>query len=142
MKRFHDKYVQLDRGYETPCWVWVAGKDRDGYGRFGMDGKTMAAHRASWLLFVGELPSYPEKEIDHLCRQRDCVNPSHLRAVSHNENCEGIRTFADINREKTHCAKGHPLTKDNVYPRKHGHRTCRTCQIEWSRAYRASRRSA
>lgn len=142
MKRFHQKYRQEDRGYDSPCWIWQAGKDRDGYGRFVMNGKTMAAHRASWELHVGELPPYPEKEIDHLCKQRDCVNPGHLRAVTHDENCEGASSFAQVNKAKTHCAKGHRLSEDNIYTRKRGWRACKTCQIEWSRSYRASRRAA
>lgn len=70
------------------CWEWNGRLDRNGYGKFEaiVDGKprTIGAHRAAWLAFRGELP-YPLM-IDHLCRNRACVNPDHLDPVTNRIN--------------------------------------------------------
>lgn len=58
------------------CWEWQGALDKDGYGWFSFKGKNCKAHRASYKLFVGKLDS--SLQIDHLCRNRRCVNPHHL----------------------------------------------------------------
>jgi hypothetical protein len=110
-------------------WKWTASKDRDGYGRFLMNGKAHKAHRVAWLLFRDEPVPH---EIDHLCRRRDCVNPNHLEAVSHLENVRRGREAT-----KTRCKQGHEFTPQNTRLDKHGIRTCRTCDNRWSREWRA-----
>lgn len=66
------------------CWIWLATIDRHGYGTFYMDGRNIPAHRASFLLAGHPIPS--GLELDHLCRVRSCVRPSHLEPVTRAEN--------------------------------------------------------
>ncbi len=60
---------------QDECWLWAAGRDKGGYGKFRL-GATQLAHRASYELFVGEIP--PDKCVLHSCDVRACVNPHHL----------------------------------------------------------------
>lgn len=116
---------------ENGCWEWqrcVAG----GYGRckeiFGGE-EIQLAHRLSYLLFKGVLPEYQPKgfQIDHLCRNRKCVNPDHLELVTNKENALRGVSFSAINANKTHCIHGHKFTPENTIKRKGGGRNCRTC---------------
>lgn len=76
------RYEIEDRGYETPCWVWTMSLTRKGYGRMWSpeDERLVAAHRYFYEYFVGTIPA--GLQIDHLCRQRACVNPTHLEPVT------------------------------------------------------------
>lgn len=78
----------VDTGYGTPCWLWQmagSGKGRGGgYGRIKLNGRTCAAHIVSFVNEHGYVPG--NKQIDHLCRQRRCINPDHLEMVSHRKN--------------------------------------------------------
>jgi hypothetical protein len=109
---------------ETGCWLWTGPKDKLGYGNFGFQGRGYGAHRAAYLLFIGDVPE--GMELDHLCRNPSCVNPSHLEPVTHREN---IRRGAagDRERAKTHCPQGHPYSGDNLQVLANGHRRCRAC---------------
>lgn len=81
---------RLRAGYtrvsEDECWVWMRARNNHGYGQIGHDRKVVYAHRVSWELHHGR-PVPDGKELDHLCRNPPCVNPSHLEAVTHRENC-------------------------------------------------------
>lgn len=71
-----------------PCWLWVAGKTRGGYGAFSI-GRTMArAHRVSYLLEHGHVPQH--LMVDHRCHNPACVRPSHLRLVTRKQNAENL----------------------------------------------------
>lgn len=113
------------------CWVWTASKMNGGYGQViimnGKRGRPVPAHRVAWELANGAIPD--GKYLDHLCRNRACVNPAHLQPVSNAENIlRGVSPSA-TNKRKTHCIHGHKLTEDNIYrPPKRPHtRQCRSC---------------
>lgn len=82
-----ERYCSIeDRGHDTPCWIWQGFKDsRAGYAVIGINGRPRKVHQISYKRFHGEVPA--GKEIDHVCGNRACVNPDHLEAVSHTENC-------------------------------------------------------
>ncbi len=111
----------------TPCWVWMAFRNRDGYGRFGIivqgSYTSRFAHRIAYETLVA--PITEGLEPDHLCRNPACVNPAHLEPVTHHENI--LRGDAGkYNSDKTHCYKGHPFDLHNTGH--HGNkRYCKAC---------------
>lgn len=110
-----------------PCWIWTAGRrGPDGYGGFTPTRKrTVFAHRYAYELLVGPIPD--GLELDHLCRVRPCVNPSHLEPVTHRENVMRGRAVTAINARKTHCPQGHPYSGANLRFNTGGDRVCRAC---------------
>ena len=107
------------------CWKWTGHHDRDGYARCYWNGRALA-HRAVYEILKGPIPQ--GLEIDHLCRNRGCVNPAHMEPVTHAENT--LRGFSPqaLNARKTECAHGHPLSGENLHIRpRDGGRICRAC---------------
>lgn len=125
--RFLAKISIEDRGHSTPCWIWTGACTPKGYpqlygGRRSPAGHKVpeSAHRLSYQHFVGETDA---PQLDHLCRQRACVNYSHLEPVTNRENTlRGTK-----GRLQTHCKHGHPLSGANLHVDPHGHRRCRAC---------------
>jgi len=109
------------------CWNWRAGIGQKGYGWFRISHRIRErqAHRIAYELFVGPIPD--ELQIDHLCRNRRCVNPDHLEPVTQRVNTLRGITLASANVAKTHCPAGHSYSGANlvVYGNK---RYCRACQ--------------
>lgn len=68
------------------CWEWTGGRAGNHYGAIGIGGKTLSAHRVSYFLAYGDIPE--GRDVDHKCRNRGCVNPDHLRAVTRKQNLE------------------------------------------------------
>ena len=122
----------------TGCWMWMLAINPDGYGWARMRGlkQHRLAHRVAYEAFVGPIPK--GLQIDHVCRNRWCVNPSHLDPVTQTENFErGIRARG----EDTHCRRGHEFTPENT--RRQGKagmwRVCATCRRVAKAAWRAAR---
>jgi hypothetical protein len=138
-QRFWSKVVCVDSASDT-CWHWLAHK-KNGYGTIKIGGRWFSAHRAAWILTYGDID--PTLTIDHLCRNRACVNPAHLEQVTMRVNTLRGMTFSGINSRKTHCPKGHPYSESNTkLTNKHARgtvvsRACRTCQNEQRRTERA-----
>lgn len=78
--RFLGRFITAPNG----CWEWQHTLSRDGYGQMSVDGRNRMAHRISYELYVGAIPR--GLTLDHLCRNRRCVRPSHLEAVTQREN--------------------------------------------------------
>jgi hypothetical protein len=117
---------------EDGCWLWGGYCSKDGYGEFslrvkGRPNSKYRAHRLVWAAYRGE-PD-PSLDLDHLCRIRACVNPSHLEMVTRRENlARGLTIVAPfIAQDK--CSNGHPYTTETTY--RYGPqmqwRRCRTC---------------
>lgn len=83
LPRFMEK---IEKDAATKCWNWQACVSPQGYGTFWWDGKRSTAHRFAYEHFRG--PIQAAQDIDHLCRNRLCVNPAHLEAVSRQENVQ------------------------------------------------------
>lgn len=124
------------------CWEWTAGKNEKGYGCFYSPAHANhKAHRWAYEALVGPIPDH--LQIDHLCRNRSCVNPAHLELVTAQENISrGL--VGQYQSKKTHCKQGHPLKPCKEYTKKDGsisiHRFCPICQNRCAREWRIKHR--
>lgn len=117
---------------EGECWVWHGARSDTGYGNFGVKGVATAAHRLSYEHFTGPIP--PGLHIDHLCRNRPCINPAHLEAVTQRVNNLRGESLQAKNARKTHCVHGHEFTPENTIARALGRRGCMACRDIANRA--------
>lgn len=114
----------------TPCWDWPGRLWDSGYGVVQKNSKSLRAHRVVYEAAKGKIPD--GKVLDHLCRNRRCVNPDHLEPVTLSENILRGESPTAINARKTHCDNGHEFTDENtrVY---RGYRICKICARETTR---------
>lgn len=118
------------------CWIWNHVPTNSGYGAFCLDRIPRAAHRVVYELIKGPIPQ--GMQLDHLCRNRVCVNPDHLEPVTCRENLlRGSETHAARNAIKTHCKYGHPFSGANLGADRHGYKRCLTCHRELQKRWRA-----
>ena len=118
--------VDRSKGFFS-CWEWQGYIDPLGYGYYHPSKSVkLLAHRFAYTLFQGEIPK--PLVLDHLCRNRACVNPSHLEPVSNAENILRGNGQSAVNARKTHCPKGHEFTPENTRIDKKGARRCRECE--------------
>jgi len=118
------------------CWVWTAACFHTGYGQVKIRPRTLLAHRVSFFLANGDISEH--MTLDHICRNRRCVNPAHLEQVPLRENILRAPTsLAAINAIKTHCFRGHPYVETNWG---RYHRICRICTRQSDLRFREKRR--
>lgn len=146
---------RITRSYEedpeTGCHVWTGPISNRGYGKLsvtqaGYKAENFSAHKASYELTRGRVPS--GLVLDHLCRNRICVNPDHLEVVTQRENTlRSPVAPAALNSAKTHCPQGHEYTPENTYvwtsktTHKYTSRACRQCLQAYRRRYQAAKRA-
>ncbi len=121
--RFWSKVQKTDS-----CWNWTGAKDVGGYGRFKVGRLVRAAHRLAYEAAKGTIPD--GLQLDHLCRNRGCVNPDHVEAVEPKTNVLRGDGLTAMRAKQTRCFRGHELTAENLLPRTDGRRQCRSCWDE------------
>ena len=114
------------------CWEWQGAVNSRGYGcaSSGKKGKSALVHRVSIIVRDGSLAD--DMTIDHLCRNKRCVRPDHLEAVTIAENNKRGREAAGY-AIGGHCGSGHELTEDSTYRHPRGQLVCRECQTRYSK---------
>ena len=131
---------KVDKRGDDECWPWIGSTNPEGYGQFSLDKKLQPAYRVAYELMVGKIPE--GLTIDHLCRNPNCVNPTHMEPVTERENImrgEGVGAKA---ARVTHCPQGHPYNEENTHIRPKGWRKCRPCDIQQKRDRRKPSPSA
>lgn len=107
---------KVEKGDIDECWEWKGANNGKGYGQIGYNGKVKRAHRISYEINIGEIPE--GMQIDHICGNRSCVNPHHLRIATptqnninrKNKNSNKLKGCYFSNRRKKWCAC---IGKDN-----------------------------
>lgn len=122
----------------SECWDWIGALTAAGYGTIEINYRQTSAHKWVYALCSG---FWPDKKLnlDHLCRNRHCVNPRHLELVTFRTNIlRGIGIAAE-NTVKTHCINGHEFTPENTYnrqrPGRQPERACKSCINAATRRY-------
>jgi transcriptional regulator with XRE-family HTH domain len=113
------------------CWLWLGCLNQGGYGSIAIGRCPRGAHRVSYETFVG--PIEDGLEVDHLCRNRACINPRHLEPVTPAENTRRSMVARGL---ATACKRGHAFDDENTYVIKGGGRLCRRCVLARHRAKR------
>ena len=131
--RFEAKHVPEPN---TGCWLWTSTSHSDGYGLILVGGRRRLAHRLSYELHRGPIPE--GLDLDHLCRQRCCVNPAHLEPVTVRVNILRGVSPAALHAVKTQCPRGHAYDDTNTYRTPSGERKCRACHRAQVAAARAA----
>lgn len=107
------------------CWLWLWSVNPSGYALFRQSKGTILAHRISYERQRGPIPD--GMQLDHLCRVRCCVNPTHLEVVTNQENARrGIRRTEATSR--TTCVNGHLWVPKDTRTTRRGQRVCRVCE--------------
>lgn len=134
---------KIRRSGTNSCWEWTGHLNKGGYGTAGHRGRRTAAHRFSYEAFVEHIPE--GLHIDHLCRNRSCVNPRHLEPVTLGENSRRGVLYQMLSGPRG--CKQHGFEdgrmgtqKDSRYDMTRDRWVCRICQRERSRKSKQKRR--
>lgn len=120
---------------EGDCYEWTGSRNASGYGKFKAGNTSRLAHHWLWTEFVGLVPD--GHDLDHLCRNRGCVNIAHLQPVTHRENM--VRGLAGAwQRARTRCPYGHEYMEVNWSSGQR--RRCKTCSNKQARLYQRRKR--
>ena len=123
------------------CWLWLGATIWGGYGRIKFGDRHQLAHRVSYEVYTGH-PIPAGMTIDHLCRTRSCINPTHLEVVTQQENVLRGQGLAAHHAKKTACVQGHPFSPENTITGKRpSWRVCRQCKLVSDRDYKRRARS-
>jgi hypothetical protein len=128
-ERFWEKVDMTGR-----CWEWTGVLHEKGYGIFYLEGRSRLAHRISFEFKSGKIEH--GLTLDHLCRNRKCVNPDHLEPVTNKENVLRGEGRTAVNAKKAHCIKGHLFDLANTRITSSRRRCCITCKKELDRLYK------
>lgn len=123
-ERFWSKVCQSDA-----CWEWTRSTNHAGYGQISGQGTVLLAHRLSWELHFGKIPS--GQCVLHKCDNRLCVRPDHLFLGTRPENTQDMMSKGRLNpwqKNKVTCKRGHPLSGTNLYVTPDNRRQCKACR--------------
>lgn len=113
IQRFLDKIIVSEDG----CWNWTAQISTLGYGVFSIKTHPLLSHRFIFEYYYGEI--LEKLEVHHVCENKKCVNPNHLKQLSVKQHNQEHR--------KIHCPQGHEYNIENTYVTIEGWRQCRIC---------------
>lgn len=139
-ERFAASFIVQDGPLPTPCHVWQGCLDKDRYGWWSVENRSLKPHRWAYERWVGAIPA--GLVIDHLCNNPSCVNPCHLQAVTQRENVLRGTGITAWHLAKTHCHRGHEFSPENTYVATNGGRVCKTCRKGHMASYREKRKVA
>lgn len=132
-----EKLLQTRVNKTETCWNWTGCVANNGYSKLRIQNKHTSAHRIFYKWFKGEIED--GLQIDHLCRNKLCVNPGHLEAVTPKINILRSEGVGAKNSRRNSCIRNHPLSGENLYMTPDGRRECKVCLNLRSETYRASR---
>lgn len=133
------------------CWIWTACLTSAGYGKLGFMGNVVTAHRVAYALAHGlvilaenqrELEGFAiNGDLDHICRNRRCVNPTHLRPCTRRENTLWGTAPPAVNAAKSAAPCGHAYDSSEKNGRSRVRR-CKKCRAAYMASYGRRRRAA
>lgn len=139
-RRIASFWSKVDKAAPSGCWRWTASLSDCGYGAFavrvGEKQRSRPAHRIAWELHHQRAID-AGLELDHLCRNRWCVNPDHLEPTTRRDNILRGISPAAINARRTHCVRGHDLLRLTYLK----YRRCRVCHRERQATYMARKKA-